>query len=523
MTAGVADPRVLPSALPDGRAAARARFRARPVAADWPATRAGHGEVLGRLARAPFASDDAETRNRHGRGLVWLLRWLAEQPGQTWQQRWLASGADAAGGRWRQVAGRWLRERGRSEWAQPELSAALMVAISADVVRPSLDWLVAGGSGKGALVRALARSRDVDGFALLRTLCDGDPGVSAAAARHTLHRCSLIVAAKGGTLAEITIGDVLELLDLEAATHPRSTGDTAVFYRLLHQMGTFGPAAPATLRQLRSAGQRTPEQLIDRYQLACRPVRDLLVDYLAERQPAMDYNSLTTLAWHLGKNFWQDLERHHPGIDSLHLPAEVAQAWKQRLRAKPTTVATDTGEKSVVEVERLSYRACLTPVRALYLDLAQWAITEPGRWARWVAPSPVGAEEVNQRKAARRRKSRMDARTRERLPVLPILVRTVDQRRADADTLLQAARTTPPGQTFTAAGQTLLRPVLTKNTPGKVWAEDPATGKRRDLALEEDHAFWAWAIVEVLRATGIFSGGREWRKRASRGKAQVWA
>jgi hypothetical protein len=29
------------------------------------------------------------------------------------------------------------------------------------------------------------------------------------------------------------------------------------------------------------------------------------------------------------------------------------------------------------------------------------------------------------------------------------------------------------------------------------------TGARRDLCREEDHAFWTWAIVEVLRATGI--------------------
>jgi len=104
-------------------------------------------------------------------------------------------------------------------------------------------------------------------------------------------------------------------------------------------------SAPGPLRQLRSTGQRTPAELIDRYQLACRPVRDLLVDYLAERQPAMDYSSLTMLAWHLGKNFWQDLERHHPGIDSLHLPAQVAQAWKQRLRTKPVTVAGEAGEE----------------------------------------------------------------------------------------------------------------------------------------------------------------------------------
>ena len=29
---------------------------------------------------------------------------------------------------------------------------------------------------------------------------------------------------------------------------------------------------------------------------------------------------------------------------------------------------------------------------------------------------------------------------------------------------------------------------------GKVWADDPASGKRRDLDREEEHAFWAWAV-----------------------------
>jgi hypothetical protein len=31
--------------------------------------------------------------------------------------------------------------------------------------------------------------------------------------------------------------------------------------------------------------------MIDRYRLACRPVRDLLVAYLRERQPALDYTT----------------------------------------------------------------------------------------------------------------------------------------------------------------------------------------------------------------------------------------
>ena len=136
---------------------------------------------------------------------------------------------------------------------------------------------------------------------------------------------------------------------------------------------------------------------------------------------------------------------------------------------------TGTGEKAAVTVERISYRQCLTPVRAFYLDLAQWAIEDPGRWAAWVAPCPVGEEEINQRKAARHRKSRMDARTRERLPVLPVLVRTVNERRKNAAELLQAARQAQPGETFTAAGQTLTRSVTTHPASGKIWADDPAT------------------------------------------------
>jgi hypothetical protein len=106
-------------------------------------------------------------------------------------------------------------------------------------------------------------------------------------------------------------------------------------------------------------------------------------------------------------------------------------------------------------------------------------------------------------KAARHRKTRMDARTRERLPVLPVLIRTVDQRRKNAAELLQAARHARSGETFTAASQTLTRPAVTRQGTGKVWAGDPSTGKRRDLTEEEDLAFWAWATVEVLRLSGV--------------------
>ena len=320
---------------------------------------------------------------------------------------------------------------------------------------------------------------------------------------HTLYRAAEILAAKGGTLADVTVGDVLELLDVEIDTLAGVTGDAAVFYRLLRAMGVFGPDAPATLREIRgAAGPRTPEELIDRYGLACRPVRDLLVDYLRERQPSLDYSSMASLACTLGSRFWRDLEIHHPGIASLRLSSEVATAWKQRLRTKPKTIKTEAGEKVTVDVPRLNHRECLIPVRAFYLDLTQWAVDDPGRWAQWAVPCPIKEDEVNQRKLRRHRKSRMDARTRERLPVLPVLVRTVNENRQAAEAILQAGRQAQPGEPFTVADEILVRSVTRHGTvAGKVWADEPGTGKRRDLGHEEDHAFWAWAIVEVLRAT----------------------
>jgi len=67
---------------------------------------------------------------------------------------------------------------------------------------------------------------------------------------------------------------------------------------------------------------------------------------------------------------------------------------------------------------------------------------------------------------------------------------------------LEAARGARPGELFTAGGATLRRSRLPTRS-SRTWAEDPETGKRRDLGLEEDKAFWAWAAVEILRDTGI--------------------
>jgi hypothetical protein len=228
------------------------------------------------------------------------------------------------------------------------------------------------------LTAEMARSRDPKGFAELVAVCRTDPANS-----HTkdaaLRRIATIMAAKGGMVGDITVGDCVEMIQLLSTIGGR-VDTSAYFYQLLHAMGVFPAAAPPTVRAVsgQAQGQISVEQMIDRYQIACRPVRDVLVDYLLERQPALDYTSLRALAFGLGKLFWKDLENHHPGINSLRLAPDVAAGWKQRIAVKKTRKKNAAGEVAEVDSFRsdrgINY---LAMVRAFYLDLAQWAMDDP--------------------------------------------------------------------------------------------------------------------------------------------------
>jgi Phage integrase family len=111
------------------RESARTRFPPRPMVTDWPATRHDRGAVWERLTSRMFVLDNANSQDRRIRGLAWLLDWLADQAGETWQQRWMASGADAASGAWRGLPIAWQQACGReSRWLRAELSGALLSA-----------------------------------------------------------------------------------------------------------------------------------------------------------------------------------------------------------------------------------------------------------------------------------------------------------------------------------------------------------------------------------------------------------
>jgi hypothetical protein len=481
--------------------ALRERFPPRPVTESWQATCQDRRAVLARLLAPPFRLDTASGQHQRRFGLIRTLEWLQAQPGRTWQERWIASRAGADGrADWRRLPLQWLESTGRvaaaNTTAHKTLGAGLLQLICGDVIRPDIAWLLTTASPHN-LAAEMARVRDRDGFAQLQALSKTST-VGEITARGALARIAFIMAAKGGTVRDITVGDSLELVEISAVECDQygRGGKGPYFYQLLHAIGVYPAAAPPTVRMFSPMyqGQLTPEHLIDRYDLACRPVRDLLVDYLRERQPGIDFTTLTAMATNLGLLFWKDLENHHPGITSLRLAPDVAAAWKQRIQTKPARSKSPDGEVVQTKLPRKHVAGCLTTVRAFYLDIAQWAAEDPARWAPWAVPCPIRADDVQSRKERSHRKSRMDQRTRERLPVLPALTANVERALNNAAELLEAARNTRPGEEFTAAGHRLLRPVLTK--PGlRIWVENPDTGERRDLTREEDNAFWTWAAT----------------------------
>lgn len=484
-----------------------ASFPPRPLASSWLATEASRSTVLARVLSAPFVLDNPLSQQTRRLGVLAVLSWLQTFPGASWQQRWQASGAEDQRD-WRDGITAAAAGRDRSKMAAgtrlPHLGPGLLVLICADVIRPSMGWLLRFAPARRGLAVEMARTRDTAAFAALAESCT-QARVGLQSGQQALTRIAVILAAKGGAVAEVAVGDCVELLQvtdgLRATTEAHA--HSPLFYQLLRTHGVWDQHAPAAIEMFSARGQPSCEQLIDRYRIACRPVRDVLVDYLRERQPSVDFSSLQRFAYLLGKLFWADLEAHHPGIDSLKLSREVAAAWKQRVMTRTRTTTTPAGEQLRLTSPRLDGRSVLSAVRAFYLDIAEWAEDDPARWGPWAVRCPVSASDVSHKKDRSQRKARMDQRTRERLPMLPALLSWVRAERDRAAELLAAAEPTQPGALFTAAGTTLRRAVMKTETTGRVWAEDSDTGARRDLTFEEHRGFWTWAMVEVLCHTGI--------------------
>lgn len=442
-------------------------------------------ELLGRVPLMFNPDASYQQRWRFKRGMNYMLDWLETFPGENWQDRWLLSGSDQLGKRW--------GPNGLSQNVRSTMTLGLRMLIVFGAIRPSYAWLF-GSRSLG--VYADFRSRNqAETFAAIesRVLPRDSYQEYVDEALNLLTRMVIVT---GRDLLALDLND----FDDYAAAR-RASGRTVhalpLAYELLHGAGGLA-GLPPTLRQARNRGQLSVAELIDKYPIANRAIRDVLVHYLVERSALIDYGSLVNQVQALTDLFWCDIERHHPGIASLHLPDGVAAEWKQRVRVLPD------GRP------RRNAHAVVLAVRSFYLDLRQWSLEDPAGWAEWAVPCPIRESDVaGYWKETRRRQARMQERTRTLIPVLPRLVRAAETELADAEKLLAAVRKARTGDEFAIDDRRFRRAGRETSNwrPSALFVvpldENCRPGTRFDAERREENAFWTWAVVEVLRRTGV--------------------
>lgn len=452
-----------------------------PTIADWPSA-----ENLAGAAGKPTRADMARTV----RGTRRVLEWLLEHRGSGWQERWTAAMADDL---------TWIDGFDPVDSRSPsvkrfEVTRALSCLIPLRVLFVSYDFLAQFSSGRLlARARAMLCPEQFDRFEKMAR----DRGLSGVRLSDPMIVVTKLVLFSGKSIDELSFEDLLAMHSWGLRCGGRGPVGLHLVWELLGEFGVTPRGT--TLRGASLQGQRTSRDLVNSYGIRCGPVREVVIRYLDERRPSFDYTSLIDATGILAGRFWADIERHHPGINSLHLSAEVATAWKERMKVVTDHSGQTRPRKDVLRM--------FTRVRAFYLDMQQWALEDPS-WAPWAVPSPISRNDTKGfAKLIKSRRAEMHQRVRDRLPQLPLLSDSADRRRRDAATLLEIATRQEVGHTFEHEGTRYQRAAWKSSHrilgPEVIRAKDLATNKTVNLTQLEDDAFWGWAVIETLRHTGI--------------------
>jgi integrase len=464
-----------------GRVASRShRFYEQPI------TTALREQLFGRAlallaARLPESQRRLDPNTHYTPVLEDWLCWLEEFPGETYQAKWLASGADALGRGWLDACTDRHSQRTR-------FSRAFEAIVCCGAIRPSYPFLLAFWSQR--LWATWREEHDQAIFARLRQAAV-EVGRTGFRVNSVLIDFCRIAIHTGKTLPELTCRDLLYYHDaaLAAKGGRQAPISCATTYHCGRRAGLFSDG-PDEFESFLTSPPLTPTEIVDKHNIASVSMRTLLTEYLTERRPDLDYVSFYQLAHRLCRLFWQDLEEHHPGIETHRLTREQVEAWKQRLMTLPD----GRPRRRMGEV--------LLAVRCFYLDINHWANDQPERWAQWATPSPVTRQDVRVTPRERRAETaRVHARIRDLAPMLPMLVRSARKHFDFTTQRLQVARSVEPGGQIDVAGHTYTR--VSTLRPSTAVRLETAEGAIIDAVFAEHEAFWCWAMIEVLRTTGI--------------------
>uniref|UniRef100_UPI003F49A141 tyrosine-type recombinase/integrase n=1 Tax=Amycolatopsis sp. CA-096443 TaxID=3239919 RepID=UPI003F49A141 len=441
------------------------------------------------------------TCQQRGQAAGIILTYLSDYPGRSWQQRWDASPMGQGEAK--------VSILGTSRGDGMAVGQGLRSLFCLRVIQPSLlAFRMNSFQEYGKFFVAAQSDPLLEKFAEQVAASD----LSWAHRREALFDVCCLLTVQGVSFADLTPAALLhyghDTRRARAILLPgrkesnRFAGLSA--WNILHQMGHFPPETPSTMRAALSRGQLTIEQMVDRYPIRNRSVRQLLIDYFTRRSADTDYASISHMVLEVAHHFWEKIERINPDQADLRIAPEVYTTWRHMISTRED--GKNAGKP------RAGVDGIVICVRSFYYDLHTWATDEPERWAQWVASCPIPPSEIRGLGKRRRRiNDRTADRTRQRQPLLPILVQHVEDRYDKARTLLEHARQAKPDETFMLDGRSYQR-VITKNdlhrrrrsggqSPARVL--DEATGELIHIETDEEAAFWDWACVETLRHSGV--------------------
>ncbi|MER6945082.1 site-specific integrase [Nonomuraea sp. NPDC000554] len=448
------------------------------------------------LLRAWSALPASQLRRRLS-GAEHLLIWLNEQPGDGWQARWRFCEAGRETLSW--VNDLAVAKQRSAASLRGEVVYGLSGLLLGRLIRPSYGFLVDYYAVRlfTDVRTEISPERFEEAEAATRRL-----GMVGRQVAQTLTLLAKLVLYTGKELDQLTADDLLGYRAWNIGRYGRQTSGIHGAWDVLRDIGVLD--VDESLRAALRTGQSPTRELVARFRLECDDVREVLIRYLDERRPGMDFSSFRQLVTTLAGTFWADMEAHHPGINSLDLPPEIAATWKERVAFTTKKGAAGRPRKGRLEI--------LSRVRSFYLDIQEWAHQDPAQWAAWAVRCPIKRTELEGiAKRNRARTAEMHQRVRERLPHLLTLVDAAERHRDDQAALLMAAQQVSVGETFEHNETTFRRTAHktanhrseTQRGPAAVLAENMETSEETNLLRAEEDAFWAWAIIETLRHTGI--------------------
>lgn len=451
------------------------------------------------LAHATFPGKEKNGKGRRHTmriGVRFVLGRIADQPGITWQERWIAAGDENEAYYYDQLAYHRTGDPDLSRYVRLQLPQAFKALLRYGVIRPSLYLTLNPGIANSLLPGVLEEHQaDIDRVAEAAT--DVAQMTKQGLTRLRLAAAAMIVYT-GRPLGDINVTEWVsaERLRRQAEIDYKQWRTQAAAVRgnmpvppqpfraqpwskMLRLAGAYAGARQAGLLQARppEPGANPLPPTLDG---AMRPavnltnilaahgkdlpprVRALIYDVYTIDGAAMDYS---TLKHHIGdiNTYFRAIHQVLPGHDSMNIPLNLREAVFNQLTRTNSTAAARPDQ------ERLALGHMLSRVRIVYTMTNTVVMrAELTQHLDVLGTFPWSAATVRRisKKERARRKSKFHSKVNTQLPHLDRIVAAAHDLQQRTDRIRDAARQTLPGDTFTVDGVVYRRSKGTSDPQG---------------------------------------------------------